>query len=183
MSRKSLLANGPSKEYRNVEQLHVEGDAMLSFETDLEGVETPEDCWRKLEEFSNSIISFRLFTVMTVDMPKRLARRAYSNMPLDYPVSGTKPITIDHWFDVVHHQKKIFVANTITEIAQVFPDHEKIWALGCGSVVNLPVIIDGEMVATINMLHEEHYYSPERVKQIAEHLTKPAGLAYRRAMI
>lgn len=131
----------------------------------------------------NSVVGVRLFTVMTVDMPNLLARRAYSNRPQDYPVSGTKPITVDAWFDLVHRQQKIFVANTIDEIAMVFPDHEKIWSLGCGSVVNLPVILDGELKATINMLHEENHYTSERVKRIAEQLTEPARLAYRRAMI
>lgn len=148
----------------------------------LKRAHSPEDCWRGLEQFARSVVDVRLFTVMTVDMPKLLARRAYSNMPLEYPVSGTKPITIDAWFEIVHGQKKMFVANTIVDIAKVFPDHEKIRALGCGSVVNLPVIIDDELVATINLLHEEHYFTPERVTRVAAQLTTPAEMAYHQAI-
>ena len=77
----------------------------------------------------------------------------------------------------VAHSSKLFVANTIADIAKVFPDHEKIWSLGCGSVVNLPVIIEGQLAATINMLHEEHYYSPARVELIERHLSLPARRA------
>lgn len=144
--------------------------------------DSPEDCWRELEQFTRTIVDVRLFTVTTVDMPNLLARRVYSNMPLEYAVSGTKPITIDGWFDIVHGQKKMFVANTIADIAKVFPDHEQIWALGLGSVINLPVVIDGELVATINLLHEEHYYTPDRVLRIANGLTAPANATYLRTI-
>ena len=41
----------------------------------------------------------RLFTVTTQDLPAGLARRAYSSMPDAYPVSGTKPLTRDGWYD------------------------------------------------------------------------------------
>jgi hypothetical protein len=114
-------------------------------------------------------------------MVHELARRAYSSHPIDYPVSGTKPIHYDSWFEIVHKQRKPFVANTIADIAKVFPDHEKIWSLGCGSVINLPTIIEGQLVATINMLHEEHYYTPERVDMIERHLTVPTQRACRAA--
>ena len=153
-----------------------------NFDDILKRAQSPEDCWRGLERLAQSVVDVRLFTVTTLDMPNLLARRVYSNMPLDYPVSGTKPIAIDAWFEIVHGQKKIFVANTIADIAKVFPDHEKIWALGLGSVVNLPVIVDNELVATINLLHEEHFYTPYRVARIAEKLTEPAKQAYLRAI-
>ena len=153
-----------------------------NFDDILKLAQSPEDCWRGLEDFTQSIVDVRLFTVTTVDMPNLLARRVYSNMPLEYAVSGTKPITIDAWFEIVHGQKKMFVANTIVDIAKVFPDHQKIWALGCGSVVNLPVIVDDELVATINLLHEEQFYTPDRVARIADQLTEPAKVAYRRAI-
>jgi hypothetical protein len=62
----------------------------------------------------------------------------------------------------------------------VFPDHEKIWSLGCGSVVNLPVIIDNDLVATINLLHQEQHYTPARVDLISLQLSQPAHSSYLR---
>jgi hypothetical protein len=141
---------------------------------------TSGDCWAALQDFANVLIGFKLFTVMTVDMATLTAQRVYTNNSDAYPVSGTKPITFDRWFDVVHRQQKIFVANTIAEIAEIFPDHEKIQLLGCGSVVNLPIIIDGGLVATINMLHEENYYTPSRVSLISRELTELALRTYLR---
>jgi hypothetical protein len=136
-----------------------------------------DEVWRALQRLAATVGGFKLFTVMTVDMDANLARRAHSSHPDEYPVSGTKPIHRDQWFETVHGEKRSFVANTIGDIAKVFPDHEKIWSMGCGSVINLPVIIEGELVATINMLHRENYYSPQRVRLIEEHLSEPARRA------
>jgi hypothetical protein len=142
------------------------------------GAAQPDECWKALQNLTGVVAGFKLFTVMTVDLTNEVARRAYSSHPADYPVSGTKPIRYDSWFEIVHKQHRLFVANTIADIAKVFPDHEKIWSLGCGSVVNLPVIIEGQLAATINMLHEEHYYNHARIELIERHLAIPAKLSY-----
>lgn len=136
-----------------------------------------ETCWQALERLAAEVAGHRLFTVMTVDLAADLARRAYSNDAASYPVSGTKPITHDRWFEIVHRQQRTFVANTLAEIAMVFPDHETIGVLGCGSVVNLPVVLAGQLAATINMLHAPHFYTPEKVAAIEGTLSMPSKLA------
>ena len=150
---------------------------LLEFDRAITRAIQPDECWKALQNLTATVAGFKLFTVMTVDMIHGVARRAYSSHPVDYPVSGTKPIQRNSWFDIVHGQQKLFVANTIADIAGVFPDHKRIWSLGCGSVVNLPVIIEGQLAATINMLHEEHYYNPARVELIERHLSLPARRA------
>jgi hypothetical protein len=109
-------------------------------------------------------------------MPAGLARRAYSNRPVEYAVSGTKPIHRDAWFDIVQGEKRSFVANTIEEITKVFPDHALIGSLGCGSVANVPVVLEGDLVATINLLHSAGIYTPERVARAEAELAIPARL-------
>lgn len=132
--------------------------------------------WKALDRLSLSMDGHKLFTVMTVDMAAGLARRVYSNHPVEYPVTGTKLIHRDAWFEIVHGQKRSFVANTITEIAKVFPDFELIQLLGCGSVINLPVVLRGDLVATINLLHVAHHYTQERVALFQSELSLPAKL-------
>jgi hypothetical protein len=151
--------------------------AVEAFNQELMAAGNSDEVWRALQRLAAIAGGFKLFTVMTVDMDANLARRAHSSHPDEYPLSGTKPIHRDQWFEIVHGEKRSFVANTIGDIAKVFPDHEKIWSMGCGSVINLPVIIEGELVATINMLHRENYYSPERVRLIEDHLSEPARRA------
>ena len=106
------------------------------------------------------LVGAKLFTVMTVDWDNERAGRIFTSHPEAYPVSGSKPIHRDAWFDVVHKERKPFVANTIADIAKVFPDHETIWGLGCGSVVNLPIEIAGAMVGTVNLLDAEQFLHP-----------------------
>jgi hypothetical protein len=132
--------------------------------------------WQALREYSLAVAGHQLFTVMTVDMEAGLARRAFSDHPAEYPASGTKPIHRDAWFDIVHGQRRSFIANTIEEIATVFPDHELIASLGCGSVWNLPVVLKGDLVATINMLDAPHHYAPELVAVAQAQLAIPARL-------
>ena len=144
---------------------------------------TPEAGWAALDDLAKAVVGHRLFTVMTVDMSAGLARRAYSDHPVDYPVSGTKPIHRDAWFDIVHLERRSFVANTIEAIAEVFPDYPLIASLGCGSVVNLPVVLEDDLVATINLLDVAGHYTPERVAAVEAELAIPArlccALAYR----
>lgn len=137
-----------------------------------------DEVWLALQNLYQATVGCILFTVTIADMKKMEARRVYTSHPVEYPVSGTKPIHMDEWFDIVHTQQKLFVANTISEIAKVFPDHAKIWAMGCGSVVNVPVIIDRELVATINILDVEHHYTQERIETIEQHLSSPSLQTY-----
>ena len=150
---------------------------LAAFDHAIGAATTADACWRALEALTADVAGHKLFTVMTVDLAQDVAHRAYTSDASAYPVSGTKPITHDRWFEIVHGQRKTFVANTLTEIAAVFPDHEKIGALGLGSVVNLPVVLAGDLAATINLLHEEHFYTPARVATIEGTLSVPAKLA------
>jgi hypothetical protein len=154
---------------------------LLKFNHAIAEARQSDDVWNALRQLSLAIIGHKLFTVMTVDMEAGLARRAYTDHPLEYPVSGTKPIHRDAWFDIVHGEKRSFVANTIADIAKVFPDYELIRSLGCGAVINLPVVLNGQLAATINLLHEEHYYTPERVAAVEARLAGPAKRCCERA--
>jgi len=153
------------------------GRALAGYERTVATTPGADVAWGALQALAQALIGARLFTIMTVDMERELAGRAYSSDPVAYPVSGTKPIHYDSWFDVVHRQRKPFIANTIAEIAKVFPDHETIWQLGCGSVVNLPIEIGGTMVGTVNCLDVEHHYDAARLARL-EHLLIPAKLSY-----
>ncbi|MEM9108161.1 MAG: GAF domain-containing protein, partial [Pseudomonadota bacterium] len=111
--------------------------------------------------------------LMTFDRASGLAQRCYSNMPDAYPTSGTKSVGEDHWVAQVLDGKRNFIANDIHAIAGVFDDHELIRSLGCESVLNVPIVVGGEVLGTINMLHEAGFYTPE--KEIAAEILKLPG--------
>lgn len=151
--------------------------AIAQFDAAISNAVGAEAAFRALQALVQATVGAKLFTYMTVDMEAEVARRAYTSDPQNYPTSGTKPIRYDSWFDIVHKQRQYFVANTIAEIAQVFPDYELINSLGCQSVVNMPVVIGGELVGTVNMLDVEGYYTAERVQAIRDLIAVPAKLA------
>jgi GAF domain-containing protein len=154
------------------------GDADMSFDLSLESCTTVDQTWALLHHHTGQIVGAKLFTVTIMDMAQLVHRRVYTNDPVAYPLSGTKPIVFDRWFDLVQGERKMFVANTIAEIADIFPDHQQILALGLQSVVNVPVIFNDELVATINLLHERNFYSEEKLNLISANLPDLACRAY-----
>lgn len=156
----------------------LESDFPLAkFDAAISSAKTANACWAALWVLATEIAGCKLFTVTTVDMAAGLARRAFSSNPDAYPVSGTKPIERNSWFAIVHDRREVFVANTLADIAAVFPDHKLIESLGCGSVVNLPVVLAGELAATVNLLDAGGHYLPARVAAISTRLPMPAKLA------
>lgn len=152
-------------------------DAIAAFDAAIAEAKGADAAFAALQKLTEDTVGTKLFTFMTVDMQAELARRAYTSDPVNYPSSGTKPIHYDGWFDIVHKQRQYFVANTIADIAKVFPDYELINSLGCQSVVNMPVVIGGQLIGTVNMLDVDGYYTPERVQMIRDVLAVPAKLA------
>ncbi|GGA43937.1 GAF domain-containing protein [Pelagibacterium lentulum] len=150
---------------------------LRAFDKAVASARDEETVFAALHTLSDALVGAKLFTVMTVDMEAGLARRAYTSDKINYPGAGTKPITQNSWFDIVHLEKRTFVANTIDDIANVFPDYELINSLGCQSVVNLPVVIGDELIATINLLDAAGHFTPERVEAIETYLAAPAKLA------
>ena len=152
-------------------------DAIARFDAAIANAKGADEAFGALQALVQGTVGAKLFTFMTVDMAAQVARRAYTSDPKNYPSSGTKPIRYDDWFDIVHKQRQYFVANTIADIAKVFPDYELIDSLGCQSVVNMPVVLGGELVGTVNMLDGEGDSTPERVETIRELIAVPAKLA------
>ncbi|WP_026479439.1 hypothetical protein [Ahrensia sp. 13_GOM-1096m] len=151
--------------------------ALQAFEKALSQAKTSTEAFDALCALTKITVGAKLFTVMTADMDAMLARRVYTDDAVNYPTSGTKPVEMNSWFEQVHGRHESFVANTLADIDTVFPDAELIGKLGCGSVVNLPIILGGKMVATMNILHEEGYYNLERVAQVHDLLRLPAMAA------
>jgi GAF domain-containing protein len=148
-------------------------DPMTAFATALGAARAPIDAFAALDALVQAVLGARLVSVTTVEQGGRLARRSYSNMPGPYPVSGTKEVEPNRWTEIVVGRGETFVANTLAEIATVFPDHELIGSLGLASVVNMPVVLGGELMATLNLLDVEGYFTPDRLTLIRDRLTLP----------
>lgn len=149
-----------------------------TFQLALAGAEgQPEATFDAMWRLTAETVGVRLFTLMSFDPQTGVAERFYSNMPDAYPVSGTKPVNTTDWSRQVLGERRIFVANDIGAIAEVFYDHELIQSLGCESVINVPVVIAGRVAGTINCLHEAGFYTEDRVRA-AEALKLPGAACF-----
>ncbi len=106
----------------------------------------------------------RLFTITALDQIAGLYRRAYTSHPVEYPVSGTKPVERDGWYDACITGVQPFVANTPPEFARYFFDHALITSLGLGSCLNIPVRPGaGPVLGTVNLLATAQHFTPARL--------------------
>jgi len=137
----------------------------------------PRTTFEALCALTEQTVGVKLFTLMTFDAATREAQRIFSNMPDAYPELGTKPVNETWWTGHVLDGHKTFVANDIDAIAEVFPDYELIDSLGCQSVINVPIVINGEVFGTINCLDEAGFYTPERV-EASDALKLPGATAF-----
>ncbi|WEK06685.1 MAG: GAF domain-containing protein [Candidatus Devosia phytovorans] len=151
--------------------------ALAQFNAEIALAKGQDAAFNALQTLVQSVVGAKLFTVMIVDMEKEESSRAFTSHPVDYPTSGTKPLNYGPWFDLVHKQRAYYVANTIEDISKLLFDYELINALGCQSIVNMPVFLGDEMLGSVNMLNVEGYFTEERVQVIRDVLEIPAKLA------
>jgi GAF domain-containing protein len=97
-------------------------------------------------------IGIGLVTISAVSPEDDSFTRLYSTMPNIYPLDGRKPANRTRWSEVVIEGKKSFVANDGDSLAEVMSDHELLASLGFQSILNVPIILFGKVVGTLNCL-------------------------------
>ncbi len=134
-----------------------------------------------LENLCQALVGHRLFSCSVFEVKDEntsVAARVFTNDEVNYPTSGLKEIVPNRWTGIVIERHETFIANSVDGFADVFPDHELIASLGLGSVVNLPVILRGVFVGTVNMLHAPGHYSEIRLANLHK-LILPSILTFR----
>jgi GAF domain-containing protein len=118
----------------------------------------PEALFRALDAATGAVIGHTLFTVLVYRPASGESERRYTNQPAAYPVGGRKPLPRSAWADRLFRERLPSIGRTAADIRAVFADHELILSLGCASVINIPVVYDGQTLGTINLLHREAWY-------------------------
>ena len=139
---------------------------------------TPEELFRRLEEMCEALVGVKLFTCSRFDLAARTAERVYTSDEEAYPLTGLKDIVPNRWTDIVLDRREPFLAASIDELRDVFPDHEKIEALGLGAVINQPVHDRNRFLGTINLLHVNGHYSEESLPPLRR-VRRHAAIAFR----
>ena len=102
-------------------------------------------------------VGHTLFTVSHVLPDGKQVERIFTSMPADYPNGGRKPVHHTAWNEVMA-SGTCFVASTPAQFGPHFQDLETIVALGFGAVINIPVVHNGRMLGSLNLLDKEGAY-------------------------
>ncbi|HEY9357841.1 MAG TPA: GAF domain-containing protein [Arthrobacter sp.] len=109
-----------------------------------------------------------LFTALQWIPETSTLRRIFTSHPEEYPVGAEKEVEISAgWLDAVIAEKKPFLAADLKALREVFTDVELIRSLGCGAVINLPVLNNGAIVGVLALLDAEGTYTDQSVSTAA----------------
>ena len=79
---------------------------------------------------------------------------------------GTKKLPKNKWSKTVIKNKKHFLGKNKKDIKKLFFDHDTIFSLGCGSIINFLVKFNNTPIGTINVLDKEYKYSQSDIKKL-----------------
>tara|TARA_Y100000590_G_C15684750_1_gene1001152 strand:+ start:1421 stop:1936 length:516 start_codon:yes stop_codon:yes gene_type:complete len=125
-----------------------------------------KEFYKKLDITVNKLIGHKLFTLTVIDESEIFVERVYSNNNKIYPLLGTKPIPKNEWTKKVILKKSDFLGSNFAKIKKLFFDFEIIKSLGCGSIINIPVINEKKILGTLNILHKENFYKKKHIKYV-----------------
>jgi hypothetical protein len=123
----------------------------------------PDEPYEAVEHLAQRVLGHRLFTVMRHREETAEVERVYSNNTTAYPVGGRKRKMGTAWGEKVLDRGEVFIAANPDELRQAFPDHELIFSLGIGSIMNVPIGYGGRILATMNISGEAGQYRDEDV--------------------
>jgi GAF domain-containing protein len=106
----------------------------------------------------------RLFTVLGWDDVRGALHRVHTSHPAEYPAGGEKLFSRQApWVRRVVVDQQPYLGRDAEAVAEVFGDHELIASLGCGAVINVPVVDGGRTLGVLNLLDAEGAYDESSV--------------------
>jgi GAF domain-containing protein len=121
----------------------------------------PAQLYGAIDALVQEVIGHKLFTLMRVHQAEAQVERIYSSNAAAYPVGGRKEKRGTPWSRVVLDRGEVFVARNPDEVRSAFADHELIFSLGIGSIMNVPLGYRGRRLGTMNISHEAGWFTDE----------------------
>ncbi|GLR89502.1 hypothetical protein [Bradyrhizobium iriomotense] len=109
------------------------------------------DACRTLDGIAARRYDYKLFTVLRLCRRDSSVERVHSSDPVAYPLLGRKRTPDTVWGKVVLTDGKVLVSRTPDDIRENFSDYETIFALGVGSMINVPILWNGIVRGSANI--------------------------------
>ncbi len=106
-------------------------------------------------------VGVRLFTASVIADEGSSMARVYTTHPEVYPVGGKKTLAGDTnpvWLEQVLIGQQPFLGADREAVRDFFFDSATIESLGCGAIVNVPVVSGGRTIGSMNFLAPEGSY-------------------------
>lgn len=121
----------------------------------------PALLYATVDALVQEVIGHRLFTLMRVHEATDEVERIYSSNTSAYPVGGRKVKRGTPWSRAVLDRGEVFVARDADAVRDAFADHELIFSLGIGSIMNVPIAWAGRRLGTMNVSHEAGWFTED----------------------
>lgn len=122
------------------------------------GAAAPAQIWQAFDTELKAAFGHKLFTILSYDPVRQLMVRVHSNQLEFNPIGGAKRVTDSPWSRQVLKESRMLVGSTREDIKAVFSEYEKLWGIGCESVLNIPVRAGGVTIGTLNLLDGPGHY-------------------------
>ena len=120
--------------------------------------------FNSLDNILNDFIGHKLFTILKFDKINSKLERIYTSNPKEYPLQGKKDVIRNFWQVQVLEKGNVYIGYNSQDIKNSFSDFDLIEKLGCSSVLIIPVKSGDNIKGSVNLLHEESWYSDYDVK-------------------
>jgi len=118
-------------------------------------------------ENTRKAVGVTLFTVSVIADDGASMARVYTTHPDVYPVGGKKTLAGDTnpvWLAQVLRGQQPFLGADKEAVRAFFFDSATIESLGCGAIVNVPVVSRGRTIGSMNFLAPEGSYGQNSVE-------------------
>jgi hypothetical protein len=126
----------------------------------------PQAIFRLLADHMKHEPGYDLFTILAPNDDGKRLDRLYSTNHEQYPLGAADEVKDDIWFRRLFVEKRSIVANTMDEIGEWLPDYAIFIEQNYFSLLNLPVVFNGQTIGLINMMGASHHFDEAALEQI-----------------
>lgn len=99
----------------------------------------------------------RNVTWLAVAPDKSVTHRIGTSDSTGFPIGGFDPIDNGPWCKRIFGDKRAVVGNSPAGMAEFIPETEDLVKMGYGATMCTPIVINGEVAGTVNMLGDEGF--------------------------
>lgn len=122
------------------------------------------DVYARIAALVAETVGFKLLTVLRFVEETQEVERLYSSDPKAYPVGGRKQLKTINKDHSLAANGEIFLAADEAQVRHTFPDHDLIFSLGAGAVLNAPIRYEGRRLGTLNCCGPANSYGPREIE-------------------